>query len=226
MKYIPISLLLVFLPLLSVAENFSISINAGAALTGREKDGVEYVSNKMKTGPAGSFRFAGDIKGWQAGISIETGVIRNHISLDIPDTYFGDLVYTGYHLDYTEVLAPIHATSLLFINKKIKLRGSFLYAGVASGAMYILGSNNAYSGMTPGGSLDFGSALGLAFGAQAGYTLPVTKKLGVNAEIAYRRANIKYEVPGFVSDDYTSGPQKLEHTLIYMPLTFGVRYQL
>jgi hypothetical protein len=226
MKYLPTYLLLILLPFFSSAQSFSIGINAGAAVTGRKGDNAQYVSQKMKTGPAGSLRITADIKGWQGGIAIEAGNIHNQISVDVPVIYFNNIPYMGYQLKYTEVLAPVYASTLLFINKKIKLRGSFLYAGIAGGGMYILGSENTFAGTAGENTMKYGSTIGLVYGLQAGYTLPVTKKLGINAEAAYRRAKVTHDMPGYSADDYISGEYKLEHTLIYIPLTFGVRYQL
>jgi hypothetical protein len=226
MKYIPISFLLSLLPFLGIAQSFSIGINAGAALTGRENNKEENITQEMKAGPAGSLRFSGDIKGWQAGIAIEAGNIRNKRSVNIPAIQFSGIIYPGYHMDYTEVLATVYTTALLYVNKKIKLPRGLLYGGIAGGGMYVFGSSNAYDDYAPGGTLNFGSTFGLAWGLQAGYTLPVTKKLGINAEVAYRRAKVKYKVPGYASDDYISPEYKIEHNLIYIPLTFGLRYQL
>ena len=138
----------------------------------------------------------------------------------------GNFIYTGYDYNYTEVLASAYAAPLLFINKKINLPKSYLYIGPAAGYMFVLNSGNTYGYTVPGEQMNFGNAQGFAYGLQAGYTLNISKKAALNAEIAYRRAQVSYHVDGPNADDYITIPYDLEHTLIYIPATIGIKYTL
>ena len=67
-------------------------------------------------------------------------------------------------------------------------------------------------------SYNYGSGIGLSFGAQIGYTYYVIPRLGFNVEVAMRYANI-----GTHDTRYDS--ENSRYHLLYFPETLGIKWR-
>jgi hypothetical protein len=100
----------------------------------------------------------------------------------------------------------------IFANYKLPLKKGYVYLGPSIGYYYTNPPVIKTEAGNPNVQTGHRAEHGYSWGAQAGTTVFLTSKIGINAEAAYRRAKVKGDAGKF--------------TYTHFPISLGVRYVL
>lgn len=145
---------------------------------------------------------------WQVGVGLDLATIKSDLIVETPGTSHN--VYHG-GLQIGDPNIPLY----LMLNRTIRVPKGYAYAGMNAGISFIAGASNTtrtHPGIAPT------EKQGFQAGLQIGYTCPLYKRLGLNAEASARY--LTTAIPGAKPNvDAT-------YDVWYFPVSVGLRYWL
>lgn len=213
-----ILILLAMLPAMAFAQKLQLGLNAGAQYNLPTK----FVTTHGRINGYASVRALKDIgRHLQLGLTVDIG----KITLGTDQETYTDESFTKKNKAIYIVAGPYVSPNII-LNYKKPLGKGYLYGGISAGYCRCFKDGSADAKLverqTPyfsvyelvGTKIPLGPHDWMLFGAQAGYTMQLTKKLGLNAEAAIRMAR------NARSDFFMEPGDK------FIPVSVGVRYAL
>lgn len=205
------------LPQFSYAQNVELKLGGGLSVNSSPTSNMAYSAEKIAyTNYAAElgflYNFAED---WQAGLQ---GTVLQ-LSRISDKTYSGPVGTPIGGSNKRYIYSNEDATVYALINRKMNIGNGYLYGGLAAGYGVARNDSKNLSGDVAYRAPDGGR--GYAVGAQIGYVVGVTSRLGLYAEGAFRYLDLKYDAEAPNVHPHTN----LHYKIMAMPVTIGLRYR-
>jgi hypothetical protein len=208
---------LLFAPFSGFAQNFELGIGVGLSANTKPSDNMPYKGDKL----AISYAFAADVlynvsDFFQTGIEVHLTQLSRKSSVAYTTFYGNKIGDDNKRFVYAKTATSICAV----VNGKLYGQNGYAYGGLAAGYAAArhdskqLSSNESYRAPNGGN--------GLVLGAQLGYVLGLTERLGFSAQGALRYYSFKYDA----MEPTGTTMDKLKYSIISFPVTVGIRYRL
>ena len=190
---------LLILPVLCTAQRVIVGLNGGV-LYNTAPEGTTVTGVKRY----GSLRIGTEVKSIMLSIGADIGSLNAGSNIEYIDSASNQVQF----INYTYEFARNFIMPNISVNVKFPLPRSHAYFGGNAG--YLVGKAVYMEKLSPFlVTKRTEQTSGASVGVQAGYTFEATEKFGFNVEAAAR---------------YTS-VGKLKESIIYFPLSFGLRYR-
>jgi len=220
-----ITLLLVLMPFLGMAQQAEVGLTGGFTANTAPSGSIYYIANKPVENFAASATFVGNIKNtnFQLGVDIYALGLSNKASQALPIPYFGRII-VGNGETFTYAKAVISVSPIA--NYKVKISDDgYVYGGLALGLAGSYAEPQSHNN-SDGSAVTFrgiNGGFGFTAGGQLGVSYAITTRIALNAEFALRYYHLTFAT----SETYPPGGATSVSlgTLAY-PLTFGIRYRM
>ncbi len=221
MKKLLLSLFASTLVATSFAQNVELGINGGIMtnMAPSTTNGILGILNKTNPfiyAPNVAIKLMNSPKKWQFGLSLEYRqftyreiILNGNILQGMHLDNLHDLTKDEYH---TQIKRPGYVPLKGFINRKFTLNKLELYAGVSAGLGVVV-HNKATNEVYYDNSIDGYAAI---VGLQTGATYYITRRIGINAELAADYTTFMLHDYDVISYSYSTWA---------FPATVGVRYK-
>lgn len=208
--------ILLLAPVSLFAQRLEVSLMAGPVISSIQNGTWDH---KTSTSILGSLQALVNIKSFSFGLKADVYSIKSgfdYPSFNLSSGKEENLVIDNYPFN------PAINLSLI-ANKKFHFTSSYFYAGINAGLLFgnskIAFRNSKNLALPPNGDellAEKGSASGISYGLQLGYSHSLNKLISMKAELA----------PRYISVTKAFGEQAHDFDAIAFPLTVGISFSL
>jgi hypothetical protein len=206
-----ILLILICLPISVFAQNLELGLGGGVGINSNPSSNMPYKFDKATANYNGSlkllFNFSDHIQAGLEGQVFELSGIANRI-YTLP---LNGMIGGGEKFIYAKKDLAICGLA----NARTNIGRGYLYAGLALG--YGMANGNDFGGYSLSGA-----GKGIIFGAQTGYVVGITGRIGAFIELGVRYNDLKYSGQ---SSELNARSDWHYHIMSY-PCTIGIRYRI